>query len=349
MAPLRGAESGSAGPAEQAAKQASRTTKGAAGPSPAAEIAEKGWAYLDGAFVPLADAKVSITSHVVNYGTGVFEGIRAYWNAVREELYVFRCREHYARMANSCRLLRIALPGTPQELLEITRELLRKNELRTDTYVRPLAYKAGRVMKVALEGIRDGFAIYAFPVGGYLSTEGLKAAVVSWRRVPDNAIPARGKITGAYVNTSLAVDQANLQGGEEAIFLTEDGRVAEGGGANLFMVRDGTVVTTPVTADILEGITRECVMVIARELGIPVAERDIDRTELYVADEVFFTGTGAQVAPCIWIDGRAVGEGRIGPIAKAIGERYLAIARGDDERYPEWRTPVYGRAGRPRA
>lgn len=320
---------------------ATTVTKGAAGPSPAAEIAEKGWAYFDGAFVPFAEAKVSLAAHVVNYGSGIFEGIRAYWNAVREELYLFRVREHYERMASSCRLLRIALPASPQALVEITRELLRRNELRTDAYVRPLAFKAGRVMKVALEGIRDGFGIYAFPVGGYLSVDGLKAAVVSWRRVADNAIPARGKLTGAYLNTSLAVDEANLRGAEEAIFLSDDGHVAEGGGANLFLVRNGQLITPPVTADLLEGITRDALLVIARELGMTVVERPVDRTELYVADEVFFSGTGAQVAPCVSIDGRSVGDGKIGPIARELSERYIAIARGDDARYPEWRAAVY--------
>ncbi len=317
------------------------TMKSASGPSPAAEIGEQGWAYHDGAFVPLADAKVSIAAHVLNYGTGVFEGIRAYWNAAREELYLFRAREHYERMSRSCRLLRIALPGDADALVGITRELLRRNGLRTDTYVRPLAYKAGRVMKVALAGIRDGFGVYAFPVGGYLSVDGLKASVTSWRRVSDNAIPARGKITGAYVNTALATDEANLHGAEESIFLTEDGHVAEGGGANLFLVRDGALVTTPVTADILEGITRECLVTLAREVGIPVVERAIDRTELYLADEVFLSGTGAQVAPVVSIDGRTVGDGKIGAVARRLGERYLAIARGDDAGHAAWRVAVY--------
>lgn len=318
------------------------STGAATGPSPAAELAEGGWAYLDGEFVPLAEAKISIAAHVVNYGTGVFEGIRAYWNAAAEQLYVFRSREHFERMTRSGHLLRIALPATPEELVETTRELLRRNGFRADVYVRPLAYKAGRVMKVALAGIRDGFALYAFPVGGYLPVDGLKAAVTSWRRISDNAIPARGKVTGAYVNTALAVDEVNLRDAEEAIFLTADGHVSEGGGANLFIVRDGTLVTTPVTADILEGITRDCFMTLAGEMGLRVVEREIDRTELYLASEVFFSGTGAQLAPCVAIDGRRIGDGRIGSVSKALGERYIAIARGDDPAYPEWRTAVYG-------
>lgn len=318
-----------------------KTIGAAAGPSPAAEIAETGVAYLDGEFLPLADAKISIASHVLNYGTGVFEGIRAYWNAAHEELYVFRLREHFERMARSCRLLRIELPGSPDELARTTCELLRRNRFRTDVYVRPLAYKGGRVMKVALAGIRDGFAMYSFPAGAYLPVDGLKAAVSSWRRVADNAIPARGKLTGAYLNTSLAVDDVSAKGADEAIFLTEDGHVSEGGGANLFIVRGGKLVTTPLTADILEGVTRECVLVLARGAGLPVEERPIDRTELYVAEELFFTGTGAQIAPCVSVDGRPVGDGRIGPVSRSIGDRYFSLARGDDRAHPEWRTPVY--------
>lgn len=317
------------------------TAKTATGPSSAAEIAESGWAYLDGAFVPFAEAKVSVAAHALNYGTGVFEGIRAYWNDAHGELYLFRCREHYERMSRSCRILRIALPA-PDQLVAITRELLRRNAFRTDAYVRPLAFKGGRVMKVALAGIRDSFALYAFPVGAYLPVDGLKAATVSWRRVQDNAIPARGKLTGAYINTALAVDEANQLGADEAIFLTEDGHVSEGGGANLFIVRDGQLITTPVTADILEGVTRDCVMTLAeRELGLGVVERAVDRTELYVAAEAFFTGTGAQIAPCVLIDGRPVGDGTIGPVARSLAERYFAAARGDTSEYAEWRTPVY--------
>jgi branched-chain amino acid aminotransferase len=316
-----------------------RATK--TGPSPATEIPETGTAYLDGAFVPFADATVSIATHALQYGTGVFEGIRGYWNASREELYIFRLREHFERMTNSCRILRIGLPGDPDALSAIVVELMKRNGFRTDVYVRPLAYKAGRVTKVALHGIRDGFGVYAFPMGGYLSTGGLVAHTTSWRRISDDSIPARAKVTGAYVNTALAVDEAGERGAEEAIFLTASGHVSEGGGSNLYLVRDGTLVTPPVTDDILEGITRQTIVGLARELGYPVVERSIDRTELFIADEIFFCGTGAQVAPCVKVDGRTVGTGAIGAVATAIGDRYLALARGDDQAHPEWRTAVY--------
>ena len=305
------------------------------------EIAETGVAYLDGRFTPLADAKVSIATHALQYGTGVFEGIRAYWNPAEEQLYVFRLREHFERMARSVRIVRITLPADPEALSAIALELLRKNGFKSDVYVRPLAFKAARSVKVALQGVRDGFGMYAFPLGAYLPTGGLVARTASWRRTPDDAIPARGKLTGAYINTALAVDEAHDFEADEAIFLTADGHVSEGGGANLFMVRGGALITPPVTDDILEGITRDSIVRLAAELGIPVEERQIDRTELYVAEEVFFCGTGAQVAPCVKIDGRVIGDGAIGPVAKRIGDLYYAVAHADDKRHPEWRTAVY--------
>ena len=307
------------------------------------EIAEEGWAYLDGAFIPFADAKVSIATHALQYGTGVFEGIRAYWNAGEQRLYVFRLREHFERMARSCRILRIRLPASVDELCMLAVELLRRQRFQADVYVRPLAFKAARSVMVTLSGLRDGFAMYAFPLGDYLPIDGLSAKTSSWQRIADQAIPARGKLTGSYINTALAVDEAHDQGADEAIFLTANGHVSEGGGSNLFIVRDGELVTPPVTDDILEGITRATVMTLAhQELGWRVVERPIDRTELYVADEVFFCGTGAQVAPCVRIDGRPVGDGRIGEVSRALADLYFAIARGDDPRHPEWRTAVHG-------
>lgn len=306
------------------------------------EIPETGWAYQDGEFKKLADAHVSIATHALNYGTGVFEGIRAYWNAGQEQLYVFRLAEHFDRMRNNCRLLRIQLPGDSAMLTEVTLELLRRNEFRTDVYVRPLAYKAARSIKVALHDLRSGFGMFAFPIGAYLPTSGLSARTATWRRTSDDAIPARGKLTGAYINTALAVDDAHDADADEAIFLTRDGHVSEGGSANLFMVRDGILITPSVTDDILEGITRDSIIRVAREeLGLTVQERAIDRTELFIADEVFFCGTGAQVAPCVSVDGRMVGDGKIGPIARRIGDMYYAIARGDDTRHAEWRTAVH--------
>lgn len=306
------------------------------------EIPETGWAYHDGGWRPLADANVSIATHALNYGTGIFEGIRAYWSPRHEQLNVFRLRDHFLRMAASGRILRITLPGDPDALGALVIELLRRNEVRADAYVRPLAYKAARSIKVALRDLRDGFGLFTFPLGDYLPTSGLDARTTTWRRISDDALPARGKITGAYVNTALAVDEAHDANAEEAIFLTRDGHVSEGGSANLFMVRNGELVTPPVSDDILEGITRDSLMRLAREeLGLAVRERSIDRTELFIAEELFFCGTGAQVAPCVTVDGRTVGDGSIGRISRALADLYEGIARGDDPRHAEWRTPVY--------
>ena len=314
----------------------------AAMPALGSEIAETSWAYHDEQFVRLADAKVSIATHALNYGTGIFEGIRAYWDPQREQLSVFRLRDHFARMERSCRIMRTPLPTSPDGLAALTIELLRRNSYRQDVYVRPLAYKAARSIKVALDGLRPAFSMFTFPLGDYLPTNGLSATVVSWRRISDNAIPARGKITGAYVNTALATDEAHDKNADEAIFLTEAGHVSEGGSSNLFIVRDGELATPPKSDDILEGITRDSVMRIAAErFGLRTVERAIDRTELYLADEVFFCGTGAQVAPCVSIDRRAIGDGKVGPITKRLAEAYFAIARGTDSAYPEWRTSVY--------
>ena len=306
------------------------------------EIPETGWAYHDGEFKALANANVSIATHALNYGTGIFEGIRAYWNPEQEQLYVFRLRDHFERMAASCRILRIELPGDADALSELVVELLRKNQVRSDAYVRPLAYKAARSIKVALTDLRSAFAMFTFPLGDYMPTTGLSARTSSWRRISDDSIPARAKITGSYVNTALAVDDAHEANADEAIFLTRDGHVSEGGSANLFMVRDGELITPPGTDDILEGITRDSLLRLAREeLGLRVMERSIDRTELFVADEVFFCGTGAQVAPCVKIDGRQVGDGTLGPVSHALADLYMAIARGDEPRHAEWRTAVY--------
>jgi branched-chain amino acid aminotransferase len=285
---------------------------------------------------------VSIATHALNYGTGIFEGIRAYWNPEQEQLYVFRLRDHFERMAASCRVLRIELPGDADALSELVVELLRRNEVRSDAYIRPLAYKAARSIKVALTDLRSAFSMFTFPLGDYLPTTGLTAKTASWRRISDDSIPARAKITGAYVNTALAVDEAHEANADEAIFLTRDGHVSEGGSANLFLVRDGELITPPGTDDILEGITRDSLLRLAREeLGLRVTERSVDRTELYVADEVFFCGTGAQVAPCVKIDARTVGTGTIGPVSHALADLYMAIARGDDRRHEDWRTAVY--------
>jgi branched-chain amino acid aminotransferase len=298
------------------------------------------WCYHGGEFVRLGDVRLSPATHALNYGTGVFEGIRAYWNEDRGTLQVLKMREHYERFERSCRMLRIDMPPSVDELCDITLEILGRNSPRQDTYIRPLAYKAAESVGVNLRG-ESQLSIFTVPMGNYVELTGLKVCVSSWRRTPDTAIPARGKLTGSYINTALAVDEAQRAGFDDAIFLTQDGHVSEASAANIFLVRKGSIVTPPVTADILEGIARDCVMELAeRELGLPVVERDVDRTELYAADEVFLSGTGFQIAPVVEVDGRPVGTGEVGPVAAKLQEMYFKAARGEWDEYADWTVAV---------
>jgi branched-chain amino acid aminotransferase len=298
------------------------------------------WCYHGGELVRMGDVRLSPATHALNYGTGVFEGIRAYWSEERGTLQVLKMREHYERFERSCRLLRVDLTNTVDELCDITLEILRRNAPREDTYIRPLAYKAAQSVGVNLKGGSE-LSIFTVPMGNYVELTGLKVCVSSWRRTPDNAIPARAKCTGSYVNTALAVDQAHRSGYDDAIFLTQDGQVSEASAANIFLVRKGEIVTPPVTADILEGITRDAVMELAeKELDLPVIEREVGRTELYVADEVFLSGTGFQIAPVVEVDDRPVGTGSIGPVAERLQELYFKAARGGWDEYADWTVAV---------
>ncbi len=298
------------------------------------------WAYHDSEFVKMGDIRLSPATHALNYGTGAFEGIRAYWSESRGTMQVLKMREHYERFEKSCRFLHMELPHTIDELCEITLEILKRNAPREDTYIRPLAYKSTTSVGVKLAG-DDLLSIFTVPMGNYVELTGLRCCVSSWRRTSDNSIPARGKLTGSYVNTALAVDEAQRAGYDDAIFLTQDGHVSEASAANIFLLRKGTLITPPVTADILEGITRDSVMELAeKELGMPVVQRDVDRTELYVADEVFLTGTGFQIAPIIEIDDRPVGNKETGPVSMRLQELYFQAARGQNPDYAHWTVPV---------
>ncbi|HXF58133.1 MAG TPA: branched-chain amino acid transaminase [Actinomycetota bacterium] len=307
----------------------------------------RGVAYFEGRFVPLEEARVSIATHAFNYGTATFEGIRAYWNEDRGELYLVKLREHYRRLLDSARLLRIDVGKTLDDLCELTVELLRRNGYREDVYVRPIAYKATRAIKVGLLGFEDAFCCYTAPMAEYLPIDrGLSVTVSGWRRNDDNAIPSRAKITGSYVNAALAVADAEEAGFDEAILLTADGHVSEASAANIFLVLGGRLVTPAVADDILVGITRGAVMELAARLGVPVTERRVDRSELYVADEIFLCGTGVQVAPVTRVDGRPVGEGKVGELTRAVQDLYLRAVHGEVEEFLGWLTPVYGAESR---
>jgi branched-chain amino acid aminotransferase len=297
--------------------------------------------FFAGDYRPLGEAKVGLLTHALQYGSGVFEGIRAYWSEEDQELYLFRPREHYDRWKANAGLLKMEIPMSALELCEVTRELMVRNHFRTDVYIRPFVYRSREGIGVGFSPETD-FAIVALPFDKYMdSSQGLRAGVSTWRRISDNAIPARGKISGAYVNSALASDEARANGFDEAIVLTEDGHVAEASAANIFLVRNGHLVTPPVNDEILEGITRATVIDLAREMWVDTIERRVDRTELYIAEEVFFVGTAFEIAPVIEIDHRPVGRGTIGPLTNRLRQAYQDVARGRTTRDSHWRMPVY--------
>lgn len=300
------------------------------------------WAFFRGGFVPLRDANINVMTHAFNYGTAVFEGIRAYWNAEEEQLYALDLIAHYERIRQSAKLLLMDVRLTPAELADATVEVLRRDQLHEDVYIRPIVYKSSETIGVRLHNLEDDVTIFAVPFGQYIDTEGgIRAQVSSWRRTDDNAIPARGKITGAYVNGAFAKSEAQLNGYDEAVVLTADGHVSEGSAENLFMVHEGALITPPTTDNILEGITRRRLMQVAGDLGIGVLQRSIDRTELYTADELFLCGTGAQISPIIEVDRRTIGSGRIGPITRRLSTTYFDAVRGKVDAYRGWLTPIF--------
>ncbi len=299
------------------------------------------FAFFQGEIVPIEQAQISIMTHTFNYGTGCFGGIRAYWNNEAEELNVFRIDDHYRRFLQSASLLRAELPYTPADLSEITLALLAREAWRQDVYVRPLAYKADELIGVRAHNLSDAVAIFSVPMGDYLPRAGIHAGVSSWRRVDDNAIPARGKIIGSYANSALVKSDAVLNGFDEAIVLNQDGHVSEGSAANVMLVRDGVLITPPTSSNILEGITRRTMLSLARDaLSLTVDEREIDRSELYLADEVFFCGTGVQIAPVTKIDHHTIGAGVIGPVTQQLNDLYFRAVRGQEPAYARWLTAV---------
>jgi branched-chain amino acid aminotransferase len=295
-----------------------------------------------GEYVPLAEAKVSIMTHAFLYGTAVFEGIRAYWNEDHGQLYALRVREHIERLRDSARVMLMADLPPVDELCNQVVEVLRRNAFRQDAYVRPSVYKSTRAIGVRLHALEHAYYVLSIPFGDYVDTAvGVKIGTVSWRRTGDASIPSRAKIVGSYVNPAFSKTEAMLNGFDEALVLAEDGHISEGSAENIFVIRGGRLVTPPVSDDILEGITRAGIIEIAAELGIPVAERSLDRSEIYVADEAFFCGTGAQISPIIEVDHRPIGSGAVGPITGQIKDRYFEIVRGDVPAYAHWLTPVY--------
>jgi len=301
------------------------------------------YAYFKGKIVPYSEAKVGVLTHGLNYGTAAFAGIRAYWNDVEKQLFIFRPADHYRRFLNSTRLLCMELNQTPESLIQITIDLLRTEGYQCDIYIRPLAYKADEVIGVKLHDLQDEFAIAAMPYQSYLANDtDAHVTISSWRRVDDNVIPARGKISGAYANSALIKTDAVRAGFDEALVLNQDGHLSEGSAMNVFIIQNGNLITPSITDNILEGINRRSVIEIAqKELGLQVIERSVDRTEVYLCEELFLTGTAAQITAVTRVDHRVIGSGQMGPITTKLRELFFQAVRGQNPRFRHWNVPVY--------
>lgn len=303
----------------------------------------KEYVFLNGKYIEADKAMIPVRTHAFLYGTGVFEGIRAYYNDEEKQLYIFRMKEHYERMLRSGKIMFMNSPYTIEEYMAQTKELLKKNGYKQDVYLRPTLYKSAIKVGPGLYDNEDSYCLFTTPFGAYYdATAGLKLCVSSWRRTSDNAIPPRAKVSGAYANAALIKTDAHNFGFDDAIVLTENGQVSEGSAMNLMFVANGKLITTPTTDDILVGVTRNTVIELARDLGIEVVERPVDRTELYIMDEMFVCGTGAQITPIESVDKRFVGkDGKLGPITAQLQKLYFDVVKGKVAKYKHWCTPVY--------
>ncbi|EHQ08453.1 branched-chain amino acid transaminase [Leptonema illini] len=299
-------------------------------------------AYHLGEFRPLRECNINIMTHALQYGTMVFGGMRGYHDAETNNVFLFRPYDHFRRLHRSSRIMQMQPSLTPEQMADIALELVRRNEYRCNVYFRPFIYKSELKLSPRLHDVADSFSIYTMKLDDYIDTSrGLNVAVSSWRRIDDNVIPTRAKVAGGYANSALAKSEAVQNGFDEAIFLDSRGFISEGSAENLFVVRDGVLITPPNSASILEGITMRTIIELAKDEGIEVIRRDIGRSELYIADEVFFTGTGAQVAWVAQIDRRLIADGAIGPITQRLRDRYMQLVRGRDTKFKDWAVPVY--------
>ena len=282
-------------------------------------------------------------THALNYGTACFEGIRGYYNKEKDQMYILKLKEHYERLIASAAILFIPIKYSIPELCNFTVKMVKANNYKTDVYIRPLAYKSEEKIGLGLNNVASDLTIFCAPFGNYLDiSKGIKVATSTWKRIDDLSIPARAKVTGGYINSSLAKAEAQLNGFDEAIMLSHDGHVSEGSGENIFVIRKGKIFTPQFSDNILEGITRDIIILLAeKELGLEIIERPIDRSELYVADEIFLCGTGAQISPVVNVDHRKIGNGKIGPISQKLQEIYFKAVKGQNPKYSNWLTPAY--------
>jgi len=299
-------------------------------------------AFFEGKIVPLSEANINIATHGFLYGTAVFGGVRGYWNEEKKRLFVFRPYDHFRRLLNSARMLAVQTDYDEEGLIQLTLDLLRTDNWQRDVYLRPTFYKSDLGIGVKLHGLKDEFSMFVIAYEPYVKNDtNAHVTFSSWRRIDDNVIPARGKVSGAYVNSALIKTDANRAGFDEALVLDHNGHISEGSAMNVFMLRDGVLVTPPVTDNILEGITRRSVMELARnELGLEVHERSIDRTEVFIAEEMFMTGTAAQIVAVTKVDHRPVGTGTMGMITTKLRTLYEDVLRGKVNRYEHWNVAV---------
>lgn len=299
------------------------------------------YAFFQGKITPIEDAKVSIMTNALQYGTGFFGGIRAYLSEDKKTAYVFRLDDHYERFLNSAKLIDVQLPYSKDEFKQITIDLIKKNKPNTDAYLRPFAYVGNTNLGPNLANTTMDFALYMIPLNEYMPVSaGLSLVVSKWRRISSNAIPTRAKISGGYINSALARKEATDGGYHEAIMLRENGRISEGSAENLFIVKGGTVITPAIDEDILEGIVRRSILEMCQDIGIPTTQRPIEKDELFHADEVFLTGTGCQVAWVEKIDNQTIGTGKIGPITKQLQEKFFDMVRANTSDYTKWTTAI---------
>tara|TARA_B110000014_G_C20090586_1_gene570893 strand:- start:571 stop:1494 length:924 start_codon:yes stop_codon:yes gene_type:complete len=301
-------------------------------------------AYFEGNFVPIEEANLNVMTHAFNYGSAVFEGIRGNWNPAHEELYLFKVREHIDRLVQSARILRMNGTYDADEISNLVVELARRCDYKEDMYIRPMVYKSGLDIGPAIHSVEDKLLIYVRPLGDYLDPNaGATVMTSSWRRVDDTSIPARAKVSGLYVNNGLATSEAKQNGMTEAIMLNQDGHVSEGAGENLVMIRNGVLISPPQSDNILEGITLDTALFLASEkLNLPVERRTIDRSELYIADELFMTGTAAHVTPVTEVDRVPVGDGQPGIVSRKLQKLFFDAITGELTEYENWLIPVYG-------
>ncbi|HEY2380100.1 MAG TPA: branched-chain amino acid transaminase [Terriglobia bacterium] len=299
--------------------------------------------FHKGRIVPYSDVKFGVLMHAMNYGTAVFGGLRAYWNKDEKQLFVFRPKDHFRRFLQSAKLLCMELPFSGDDLTNGLVNLIQTEGYQEDLYIRPLGFYSDEIIGVRVHDLTADATIVVMPFGSYnKNEENMHVTVSSWRRIDDNSIPARGKIAGAYVNSAFIKTDAVRAGFDEAIVLNGDGHVSEGSAANFFMLRNGVLCTPPITDNVLEGITRRTVIQLLRdEFRMEVQERPIDRTELYLADEMFFCGTGAQISAITRVDHRTVGTGKIGDVTQRLRHLYFDVVRGRVPKYRDWCHGVY--------